>query len=749
MDALKQDKEAVVEQRGEPSAHDDAEAGSRIRAQSLSKALIRSQFSAPPVQKKALGPVQKQADPEEEEEEEEREEEEEPIQTLRRAEVQRSAADSGSEQDDTQSLAASGVAHAQHSLPHSDRIQASFGRHDVSGVKSAIGGPAAGANAALGAEAYATGNRIGFRGPPSLRTAAHEAAHVVQQRAGVHLKGGVGEIGDRHERHADAVADHVVKGQPAEALLDRYAGRASDGADSAAAGHGAVQRKGEAPATGTEKEDEKKDEKEKKRQARRKRRRRKNAKIRKKALHKVEDLLSYSTFDWVITDAEARSALALLAKLSVRNLRGVMRRLKHKFKSRLLDNLPDDVKGSPAYSKVLVAMGPSGVLRYIKSLLSYGIFDWAVTDADVKAVLEVVSALKPSQKKRLYDKLGPKLRKRLAEELPQETLGARGEYKEKKRDDSLAEGETRYSIWDELFTAIGSIPPGVMGEHQQSRVRPALDALTPAAYKSFRALVDQCSGFVERAFLFKALAANNPVGNISWFAGQIRGKDDEWLVDNCTLADARAAGGGIKQQYSHTCGVTTVQAIRGEYDPVYALKIRQTNSDIGAVDNKDPLKLNPVLAAEQKSKTETETGGVAGGHKGVAVSRSEAAKGSGRWVVDWLNDLSNITGLEYETKKDPSATDAIATLKTKVSAGMLTPTVIGNSAGAYTHYILCMQKRTKDNKEELQFHDPWAGVTVWKSESEIKNGIMDIAGSNMITALEVPKPATAKPAPGK
>jgi hypothetical protein len=77
----------------------------------------------------------------------------------------------------------------------------------------------------MGAQAFATGDKVAFGGAPDLHTAAHEAAHVVQQRDGVQLAGGVGRDGDEHERHADAVADRVVKGQSAEALLDAAPGR--------------------------------------------------------------------------------------------------------------------------------------------------------------------------------------------------------------------------------------------------------------------------------------------------------------------------------------------------------------------------------------------------------------------------------------------------------------------------------------------------------------------------------------------
>lgn len=122
-----------------------------------------------------------------------------------------------------------GTAQASDALPHLGAIQASFGKHDVTGVKTQTGGAAAQASAALGAQAYAMGDRVAFAQSPDLHTAAHEAAHVVQQQKGVQLKGAaggakLGKAGDKYERHADAVADAVVRGESAEALLDQHPG---------------------------------------------------------------------------------------------------------------------------------------------------------------------------------------------------------------------------------------------------------------------------------------------------------------------------------------------------------------------------------------------------------------------------------------------------------------------------------------------------------------------------------------------
>jgi hypothetical protein len=131
---------------------------------------------------------------------------------------------------DVQAIAAEGVDGTGDKLPHLDTIQAAFGEeHDLSGVRAHVGGKASDTAGAIGAEAYATGQDVAFADTPDVHTAAHEATHVVQQQAGVHLKGGVGQPGDAYEREADAVADAVVAGRSAAPLLVSYASPAVGG----------------------------------------------------------------------------------------------------------------------------------------------------------------------------------------------------------------------------------------------------------------------------------------------------------------------------------------------------------------------------------------------------------------------------------------------------------------------------------------------------------------------------------------
>lgn len=109
-------------------------------------------------------------------------------------------------------------------LPFLETIQRSFAPHDITAIRAYSDKPAKNANEEMGSLAYTMGTSIAFKQPPDLYTAAHEAAHVVQQQAGLQIPGGIGQTNDVHEQHANTVAEAVVKGQSASSLLDQYIG---------------------------------------------------------------------------------------------------------------------------------------------------------------------------------------------------------------------------------------------------------------------------------------------------------------------------------------------------------------------------------------------------------------------------------------------------------------------------------------------------------------------------------------------
>lgn len=110
-------------------------------------------------------------------------------------------------------------------------------------------------------------------------------------------------------------------------------------------------------------------------------------------LDKIEDYLSYGLFDWAITDEEAIKALNLLKSLSKYEQAVFLSNAK--YADRLRDNLPagrvaelDEIERNVANIKP-----PSSTVKEVRSNLSYGLFDWAITDKEAIESLEKLKKL--------------------------------------------------------------------------------------------------------------------------------------------------------------------------------------------------------------------------------------------------------------------------------------------------------------------------------------------------------------------
>jgi hypothetical protein len=117
---------------------------------------------------------------------------------------------------------------------------------------------------------------------------------------------------------------------------------------------------------------------------------------------RIESLLSYGVFDWAITDSDAIEALEILSNLPAGVQAAVVRRIDL---GRLRENLP--AAYVPVLDAVLAAAGgapPADVrttVERINGLLSYGLFDWAITDADATEALRLLMALPAAEQPRV------------------------------------------------------------------------------------------------------------------------------------------------------------------------------------------------------------------------------------------------------------------------------------------------------------------------------------------------------------
>jgi hypothetical protein len=279
-----------------------------------------------------------------------------------------------------------------------------------------------------------------------------------------------------------------------------------------------------------------------------------------------------------------------------------------------------------------------------------------------------------------------------------------------------------------------------MGSAQSERADAQLKKMKPEDQEAVKKLLDGAKSEPEKQFLLKGVAAGHSVKEMQEFAKKIEGKDEKWMRDNLQLTSS-STGTGVKQQWHDSCNATTVQAVKAQMDPLYALKLHEESPKLDQADDADGKKINPKLAAEQEKMLESKYDGTLGKMSGgTAVNRDGKTAGGGRWADDLLNSNSDTTGVTYTTKQMGGTTTvntALTAIDKGVSKGQPVPIVIGNSPTNYQHYVL-VTGSDQGPPKTYTIHDPWSGTTVTRTEAQIKNGTLNIAGSNQVSAYEEP-----------
>jgi len=238
-----------------------------------------------------------------------------------------------------------------------------------------------------------------------------------------------------------------------------------------------------------------------------------------------------------------------------------------------------------------------------------------------------------------------------------------------------------------------------------------------------------------KKYLTKAISTKHSAAEIEAFAKKIAGKDQAWMDENLHLVGL-SEGKGIKQQWHDSCGPTTIEAMTGELDPIYALKLHEENTDITTVDKKNATKINANMAEDQRAKLE--------GHGGAAVSRSGSG-GKGMALNGILGEQKDKTGLNFENidleagDLDAKMTKGLDEAQKSLKAGLPVPVRVGNGGGD-GHFVL-MTGVDDGPPRRYSFHDPWEGKTVVFSDEQIKKGKLDIAGWTKLTDVFNPSMA--------
>lgn len=300
----------------------------------------------------------------------------------------------------------------------------------------------------------------------------------------------------------------------------------------------------------------------------------------------------------------------------------------------------------------------------------------------------------------------------------------------------------RWTADDALTLRAQTARVGVIGARMAARVPGAITALNDADYTTFRGLLTNASSDAERAFIAKALASGHTVAEVSTFATTIKGMSEAWLIQNLNVVQVTSAvdtagGTGIIQQFGNSCGPTSVQVLRAEADPIYALSLNAAGS-IGTASQTavtNPATIPNVTAA-------TEQGGILTAHANAGTGgapTNRASPGGGAWVEADMNARKQATGVEYMRKyigADVSVDEALAIITINVGMGIDVPIVVGQKKDDYAHYVVVVRK----DGNRFQIHDVWAGQTVWRTATDFRRSQLNLPSNHKaISALASPR----------
>ncbi len=139
--------------------------------------------------------------------------------------------------------------------------------------------------------------------------------------------------------------------------------------------------------------------------------------------------LTYGVFDWAITDAEAREVLAILSGLTPVDFEDTLANLEADgLVDRLLENISDADRVTYAVliETIQKKRSSEASAGYIENLMSYGLLDFVVTDAEAHRALEVLKTLKatPAKFKDIVAKIPAKQYERFYDNLSSEDRAA-------------------------------------------------------------------------------------------------------------------------------------------------------------------------------------------------------------------------------------------------------------------------------------------------------------------------------------
>jgi hypothetical protein len=281
----------------------------------------------------------------------------------------------------------------------------------------------------------------------------------------------------------------------------------------------------------------------------------------------------------------------------------------------------------------------------------------------------------------------------------------------------------------------------LLGSGQLTRLAGIMAAMSPAERARLDAVLGQASSPLAQAYILKALAAGNSLGQVTTFAGLIHGQSPSWLIDHLSLGGTPGElsydGVPLIQSTQTECGSASIVAAQVLSDPIFALHLttgangaplsgQQFAAQVAANDQATHDFTNTVSPWPQSLGTSP--WGVAAGMNGGAAGGVGNPAGTAGYGVDWVDDTDPRSSY-------PALQQAISAVDAGYPVPILLAPTLGN-LGNGMHYVLI----TGHSGNQLSIYDPEGGTITQVPESDFLNGDMQAydSGSPHVNAVIVP-----------
>jgi hypothetical protein len=222
-------------------------------------------------------------------------------------------------------------------------------------------------------------------------------------------------------------------------------------------------------------------------------------------------------------------------------------------------------------------------------------------------------------------------------------------------------------------------------------------------------LLGRAKTAAQKEAIVAAVAWGHPISALNRFAQAIRSQAD--TDEQLRLVSHHGGGPALAQVFAMSCVAATVQAFRGELDPLYAWATKKANERLSEVDHDDPYRINGGAAHEQELIMR---------NAGRRTFSLATGGGAGIELAVGLRWLNGVIPMPW-TIHGGSRWKLLRKVDALLDAGIPVPATFRNKRSGHTMLIVPESSNTPSGtaRQTYLVADPWTARTYAVSTREL------------------------------